>query len=233
MDGRKNALRELEAALQLALSQGQTLEAARILTRIGGLQFLLNDPAAAVATHTQALTLLSNTPNPEIEIDNLNGTAAAYLNLPQKDDLAQAAAERARTLSKQVGYTRGEAESLLLLSDLQNRADHAAAVVTSKTSLALWKSVDDKEGVARAYIRIGTFYLAQSLVEDATQSFLQARDVWRSLGNVSQEAEALIMLGYTEYRKGDWQASIDYYTQAYGMFDEDAEAQRWASLVQV
>ena len=103
VEGRKSASRDLEAALQLALSQGQTLEAARILTRIGGLQFLLNDPAAAVASHTQALGLLTNTPNTEIEIDNLNGTAAAYLNLPQKDELAQTSAERAGTF-EQAGW---------------------------------------------------------------------------------------------------------------------------------
>ena len=133
-------------------------------------------------------------------------------------------------MSKQVGYTRGEAESLLLLSDLQNRFDHAAAILMSKSSLALWKSLGDKEGTARAHIRIGTFYLAQSLVEDATQNFLQALDVWRSLDNVPQQAEALIMLGFIEYRKGDWQASIDYYTQAYSMFDEGAEAQKMGQL---
>jgi tetratricopeptide (TPR) repeat protein len=48
-------------------------------------------------------------------------------------------------------------------------------------------------------------------------------ELWRSLSNKAEEADALIMLGFIEYRKGEWQASIDYYGQAYALLDEDAE----------
>ena len=227
---RKNALRELEASLQVTLSQGQTLEAARTLTRIGGLQLLLNDPEAAAASHTQALDLLSNTPNTELEIDNLNGAAAAYLFLSDKEQLAQDSLDKAVRLSRQFGYTRGEAQSLLLLSDLQNINDHVTALATAQASLVLWKALGDNEAIARTYIQIGTCYLAQYLPDDAKYNFDQALEIARSLNNSAREAEALTMLGFTEYRKGDWQATIDYSTQAYGMLDENAEAEMMAKL---
>ena len=230
VEDRKSQLNDLQTSLSLLLSQGQNLEAARTLNRIGGLQLLLNQPEAAIASHTQALNLLSSTPNAEVEIDNLNGSAAAYLFMPEKYPLAQAALDKALDLSRQVRYTFGEAQSLFILSDLQNRSNHATALLTAQASLSIWKALGDKDGIARTQIYIGTYYFAQNLVEEAAESFGQALEVSRSLNNTALQAEALIMLGFIEHRKGDWQASIDYFTQAYGMLDENAEPQKMGQL---
>jgi CHAT domain-containing protein len=219
---RQSALKQLEESVRVSLSEGQVLQAARNLTRMGDLQRLLNDPQASRASHLQALDLLRQSPDPQVEVDNLNGSAAAYLSLQQKD-LAQAALEKAQSLSKQAQYPLGEAQSLLTLSDLQNSVHHATAVVTAQAALALWQSAGDKEGLARTYTQLGTCYMAQNLLSEATQNFAQALELWRALGHGAQEAEALIMLGFVEFRKGEWQASVDYYTQAYGLVDETAE----------
>src|SRR6185503_19234845 len=130
--GRKGLLRELQEAVHIALGNGQNLDAARNLNRIGGLYMLLNDPQAALASHLQALDLLRQSPDTEIEIDSLNGSAAAYLSLEKQDTLAQEALEKALSLSKQINYTLGEAQTLLTLSDLQSRVNQTTALVTAQ-----------------------------------------------------------------------------------------------------
>ena len=230
VEARKSALSGLEASVQLALNSGETREAARILNRIGALQLLLNNPQAALASHQQALELLRQSPDPQAEIDNLNGSAAAYLTLEKQEKLAQATLDKALSLSKQIRYTAGEAKALLTLSDLQSQANQTTALLTAQSALKLWKALNDKEGSARAYIQLGRCYLAQNVLSSAGENLVSALELWRALGNKAQQAEALIMLGFIEFRKGEWQGSIDYYTKAYGLIDEVAEPARMGQI---
>ncbi len=238
VEERTTTLRDLDASFRLALANGQSLEAARNLNRIGTLYLLLNQPEYALTSHLQALTLLRQAPNPQVEIDNLNGAAAAYLVLPRSEDseapdnitLARAALDKAINLSKDVQYTLGEAQSLLTLSELQNRTDSETAVLTAQQSLALWKSHDDKEGMTRTYIQIGTCYLAQNLVNEATENFTQALALSRELNDGAQQAAALISLGFAEFRKAEWRACIAYITEAYPLLDERAEPKQMGRI---
>ena len=231
VEARRTLLKQLEDAAGVALNAGQTLDAARNLHRIGRLHMLLNDPQSALASHLRALELLRQSPDPQIEIDNLNGSADAYLNLPHSDDpnapnnsvLAQSALDKALTLSQDVRYTLGEAQTLLTLSELQNTRNHVTGLLTAQKALALWKSRDDKDGIARTYFQIGTCYLAQNLLDDAIANFTEALKLWRGLNESAQQAKTLISLGFTEYRKPDWQAGFRYLTEAYSLLDERAE----------
>jgi CHAT domain-containing protein len=231
VEERRSVLNKLEESIRLALSNGEMLEAARSLTRAGGLQLLLNEPKSAVASHLQALDLLRQSPDQQLVIDNLNGSGAAYLNMPPgKDqnapdnlDLAQAALEEAIRLSKDIHYTSGEAEALLLLSERQNLTNHAAAVVTAQEALAIWKNQNNKDGLARAYDRIGTYYYAQNLVSEASENWERALEFARELKDKAKQASVLISLAFVEYRKADWTASITYLGRAYPMLDEQAD----------
>src|ERR1700752_3883637 len=201
VEGRRSALQEFEEAARLALSNGQTLEAARSLTRAGSLQLLLNEPKSAVASHLQALELLQQSPNPQLEVHNLSGCAAAYLKAPpSKDDpnppnypaLAQSALDRAIQLSRDNQYTAGEAEALLILSDLQNHSNHVTALRTAQDALVLWKNLNDQDGVALSYYSIGTYYLALNSVNEAEENFKRALELHRTLNNAARQAAALI-----------------------------------------
>jgi CHAT domain-containing protein/Flp pilus assembly protein TadD len=226
---RKEALRKLQESIRRSLGEGQTLEAARILNRVGSLHLLLNDPHAAIASHLQALSLLRQSNSTEVDIDNLNGLAAAYLHL-EKSDLAEATLKKAITLSRQSGYILGQARALLILSDCQNHSNHAIALLTAQRALELWQRVGDTAGLARTYSQIGTCYFAQNLLTEAAQGFEQALEHWQELNNAAGQAEALIKLGYIEYRKGEWQGSINYYTRAQGMLDEIAEPEKMGQI---
>ena len=232
VEGRRSALQKLEESVRFALNKGETLEAARSLTRAGDLQLLLNEAKTAVASHLQALDLLRQSPNPQLEIDNLIGSAAAYLNIPpDKNDpnapnypaLAQSALDKAIQLSRDIHYKVGEAEALLILSDLQNHSNHATALHTAQEALVLWKNQNDQDGIARSYFKIGTYYLAQNLVSEAAENFTQSLTLDRELNNTARQAAALISLSFVEFRRADWETCIGYLSQAYPMLDEQAE----------
>jgi CHAT domain-containing protein/Flp pilus assembly protein TadD len=231
VEERRRVLNELEESIRLALSKGETLEAARSLTRTGSLQLLLNDPKAAVASHQQALELLRQSPDPKLVIDNLTGAGAAYSNMPASKDpnapdnlvLAQSAIDEAIKSSKEIRYATGEAEALLVLSELKNLSNHATAVFTAQEALAIWKSQNNQDGIARSYDKIGSFYIAQNSVSEATENFEKALAIWRGLNDRTKEASVLTSLSYVEFRKADWEACINYLSQAYPLLDEQAE----------
>ncbi len=231
VEERRRVLSALEESTRIALDKGDTLEAARSLTRAGGLQLLLNDPQAAVSCHRKALELLRQSPDPQLVIDNLTGRANAYWNMPPGNDpnapdnldLAQAAVDEAIKSSREIHYAAGEAEALLILSELQNLKNHATAVITAQEALAIWKNQNNTDGMARSYDKLGSYYLAQNSVIEASANFELALTLARQLNDRTKEASALTSLGFVECRKADWEACISYLSRAYPMLDEQAE----------
>jgi CHAT domain-containing protein/TolA-binding protein len=229
LEARQEALSKLNEAVRLFLGAGETVEAAGVLNRVGRLQLKLSSPQAALDSHNQALSLLKRTPNVDLEVDGLNGLGAAYLLLQEKTRAAEVL-DQSVSLSKQSGYTRGWAEALLTRGDLQNYDNHALGLQTAQESLALWETLGDKGGLARAYSLVGRCYMAQNTLSDATQNYEEALQLWRELNNPSEQAEALIMLGFIEHRKGEWQSAIAYFEQARGLLDEKAEPYRMGQI---
>jgi len=226
---RQAALTKLQEAAQRFLDAGENIEAARVLNRVGRLQLLLNSLQDAIDSHNQALNLLKSAPSVEVEVDNLNGLAAAYMykDRPRVDEYAN----RALALSDQAGYTRGQAQALLRLANRQNYEDHRLALKTAEASLALWTNLPDKEGMANAYDQIGTCYLAQNMLSEATDNFEKQLQLWRELGNSAGQAGALINLGFIDYRKAEWQNSLARYWQAQLLVNEADEPERVGQIV--
>lgn len=221
-ESRQASREKLKEAVRLFLSANETVEAARVLNRVGRLQLILNEPREAVASYRQALTLLKSSPSLETEIDSWNGLAGAY-PVPDQKDAAEQAARKALGLSTRYDYKRGEAHALLALSESQNYYDHSLGLKTAQQALEVWKAIGEKPGLARTYSQIGRCYLAQNILADSTRNYEEALRLWQELNILSEQAEALIMLSFVEYRKGDWQTCISFLTQAQGMLDEESE----------
>src|SRR5829696_546616 len=153
---RQDSLGKLEESARLFLSVGEKLEAARVLNRVGRLHLLLNSPQNAITSHNQALDLIKEAPSLQVEVDNLNGLAAAYVLVDKSQ--VEAILNRSVMLSEQAGYTSGKAQALLTLSDRQNYENHAVALQTAQAALGLWKTLGDKQGMARSYERVGVCY---------------------------------------------------------------------------
>ncbi|HEV3469800.1 MAG TPA: CHAT domain-containing protein, partial [Pyrinomonadaceae bacterium] len=197
--------------------------------RAGRLQAKLNLHLDALATHREALTLLEQTSHPPTNIDNVNGLGKAHINLSQCAD-AEPLLRQAISLSEQHGYTAGKAEALLALSHCQNHQDHALALRTAQEALALWRSADRPRGVAQAYAAVGEYHLAQNNLTEAAQSYEAALNLWRELRVADEQAEALIILGYIEYRGGAWQNVLAFMTQAQNLLDQEAEPYKMGQI---
>ena len=219
---RERSLTILLAAARQARDAGEALKAARFLNRAGRLQRALNQSQDAIATYQQALTILNQTPDPIINVDSLNGLASVYRRLSRCDEV-KTLVQQAIALSDQHGYVAGKAQALLTLSNCQNYGNHALAAATAQEALALWRSVDDKWGIAESYSAIGDYQLGQDNLEEATQSHQTALNIWRELDFASGQAESLIILGFIEYRKGAWQNVFEFHTQAQTLIDGEAE----------
>jgi CHAT domain-containing protein len=228
-DERVTTLEERQRATSTLLKRanelrnsGHAIEAARNLNRAGGFQIRLYLRDDALGTFREALKLLKQQPDVETHIDSLNGLATAYRGL-SKCDLARPALEQAMTLSKQTGYRAGQARALLTLSDCQNFGDHELALGSAHQALELWTSVGSKRGMAEAYDLIGSYQMVQNRLEESRRSLESALTLWRELNVASQQADTLINLGYIEFRKGAWQDSLAFFTQAQPLLDEKAE----------
>lgn len=201
---------------------GQALEAARNLNRAGGFQIRLYLRQDALVTFREALKLLQQEPDVKTQIDSLNGLATAYRGL-SKCDLAQPLLDQAMTLGRQTAYRAGRARALLTLSDCQNFGDHALALGSAQEALELWTSLGSKRGMAEAHDLIGSYEMAQNSLEKSRRSLETALTLWRELNSANQQADVLINLGYIEFRKGAWQDSLAFFTQAQHLLDEKAE----------
>jgi CHAT domain-containing protein len=229
-EARQSALTTLLAAAGEARQLNDPLKAARFLNRAGRLQLKLGLPEKALATYGDARALLEGTtPDPTTNIDSLNGVGAAY-NHSGKCSRARPFLRRAITLSVQTGYVAGRAEALLTLSTCQNLSNHALAIDTAREALSLWESVNNRRGIAQTYSAIGDYQLAQSNVTEATQSHEAALKIWTELDVANERAEALINLGFVEYRKGAWQNIFKFLSEAQGLLDEKAEPYKMGQI---
>jgi CHAT domain-containing protein/Tfp pilus assembly protein PilF len=210
-------------------NNGETLQTARVLNRAGRLQLKLSLPEDALASYQDALRILKRTPDPTTQVDSLNGMGATYSHL-SKCEKAETILQQAISLSKQNEYVAGRAEALLTLCDCQKYYDQALAVRTAQESLALWQSINFKQGIARSYLAISDYQFSQNNLTEATQSGQAALALWRELNVPDQEAEALINLGYIEYRKGAWPNVLDFLTQAQVLLDEKAQPYKMGQI---
>ncbi|HEY4423479.1 MAG TPA: CHAT domain-containing tetratricopeptide repeat protein [Pyrinomonadaceae bacterium] len=218
---RENAVKELLTAGNQLRDAGDKVKAARALNRAGRFQLQLSRPDEAIATYREALRILGGTRNTQVLVDTFNGLARAYKNSSKYSD-AKPLLRRAVRLSEQNSYTEGKAEALLILPYCQSEL--SLALETAQKALDLWKQTNQKLGIARGYMVLGEFQMIQYQLIDSTRSYESAKALWTELNVPHQVAETLINLGFIEYRKGIWQASLSLYIQAQQLIvDEAAE----------
>lgn len=217
--GRQSAVTNLLAAGEQWRADG--VKAARAWNRAGRFQLLLNTPDDAIATYRKALNALSNTRAVKTRVDSLNGLAAVYRHVGKCAE-ANSLLDQAIDLSERNSYVAGKAEALLVRPFcVSNKIE---ALQDAEQSLELWKSTNQKLGQAKAYMIAGEYQMIQNNLVEATSNYETAQKLWEELNVPNQVAEALINLGFIEFRKGAWQSSLAFYIRAQQLIvDEAAE----------
>lgn len=147
----------------------------------------------------------------------VSGAQGAGKTQPEKE------LQQQPTTSEQAESATQQAQALLTLSEQQNQGNHALALQTAQQALQLWQASPDNAGRARAYAQVAQCHFAQSDLTEATQNYESALQIWRDLNDPREQAEILIMLSYIEARKGEWQSSISFLTQAQSLIEEKNE----------
>lgn len=219
---RRRALDVLLEAAQQARGAGEEARAARLLNRAARLRLRLNRQEEALATYREALSALGAEPALPARVDSLNGMGEVHAHLSQCGE-AEKLLRRALALTEAGDYVAGKAEALLTLSGCRNARDHALALATAQESLALWQTAGNKWGVAKAHSAIGRYRMELTDLDESVRSHEAALGLWRELGLRDEQAEALINLGFVEYRRGAWQSSLDYLSQAQALLDGQSD----------
>jgi CHAT domain-containing protein/Flp pilus assembly protein TadD len=222
VEARRQALATFLNSARKLRQANEFVKAAQLLNQAGYLQLRLYLPDKALLTFQQNLKVAEQSNDPAVKVDALNGIGAAYLHTGDYKN-ATPAIEQALALEKQNNYVAGRAEALLLLSEAQNYTDHALALRTAAGALALWQSIGNTRGIIRSHLSIGTYHLAQNSLEESTRNNEMALNLSRSSGFKVLEAEALINLGFVEYRKGAWHNVLKYLSDAGELIDAKAE----------
>ena len=212
---RLRSARELREANDLS-------KAAQVLNEAGRLQLKLNLPQESLATFQESLALTDQVENKIARVDALNGAAAAYLHTGKYED-ARPLIQQAITASEQNNYALGRAEAMLLLSVCENFTNHSQALKTANDALALWQTTGNTRGIIRSHLKVATYQYAQNSLDEATQSNETARTLANQAGFKELEAEALVSLGFIEYRKGTWSGVTKYLWDAGKLFEADSD----------
>jgi len=216
---RQNALTERLTAGERFRDAGDNVKAASEWNRAGRFQLKLNQQQEAIATFQRALDGLTTNSDPKTRVDSLTGLARAYAR-SDKLDKATLQLRQALALSEKSGYIEGQAEALLVETYcVPNKLE---ALDKAQKSLQLWTSLNNRLGMAQAYLVVGEYHLVQNNVIEAANNYEMARQLWQELNVPNQVAEALISLGFVEWRKGAWQASLSFYIQAQQLIVEEA-----------
>ncbi len=219
---REQTLSALLVAAGKLRHANDTRKAIQTLNDAGRLQLGLFLKQEALGTFQQSHDLLEQSTDPITKVDTLNGLALAFIALNNYVD-AQPLLTTARSVSEQNNYPAGKAEALLLLSECQNEDNHALALDTASEALNLWQNIGNKLGVVRSHVDMGNYYLAQSKLVESAQAYQSALDLATEIGDLTKQAEALIYLGFVEYRKGAWQEVFSYMARAEDLIDPDVE----------
>lgn len=218
VSARQNAVTDSLTAGDRFHNAGDNVKAAGEWNRAGRFQLKLNKPEEAIATFQRALDALATKPDPRTRVDSLNGLARAYERAGEPDK-ATPRVEQAIALSDKINYVEGKAEALLVQTYcLSNKLD---SLIKAQESLQLWTSLNNKLGMAQAYLVVGEYQIIQNNLIEAANNYEMARRLWQELNVPNQVAEALISLGFVEWRKGAWQASLSFYIQAQQLIVEE------------
>ena len=106
------------------------------------------------------------------------------------------------------------------LLDRSSKQNEDLAIQTVREALTLFQSINDQEGIANAYFKLGRYYYALNQMNEAAQNYESALQIWRQRQDTAKQTRALTYLGYIEGRKGEWVNGFSYLTQAQNLLDE-------------
>jgi non-specific serine/threonine protein kinase len=102
------------------------------------------------------------------------------------------------------GPTAARARLLARAAELAYRqSDYPATISFARESLAIYRKIEDQQGIASALVKLGNAATETGNYRTASKELEEALAIWRDLDDKHGTARALISLGWAALRSGD------------------------------
>lgn len=152
-----------------------------------------------------------------VRVNLLNSLAFKYI----KHDvhLAENRAVEANELAQKISFTRGEARSLVVLSNIfMSKNDYDKAELDGLNALELFKQIDNSYGISSTYNMLGTICIHQNQVDKAESYFNRGLKVAEEMEHNKLQGICHNSLGNVAFSKGEldkaqecFKSSIEFY----------------------
>ena len=207
-------------ALGAARNLRDDLSAARALTDMGRLRYMMADLEAARTRLTEALDLHRTLADPLGEAHARTQLANASL---AAGDYAAAAADflAALTLYQRIDDRRGQAHAATRLGVVQFAVgDRAAAIESQRTALSAYAALGDSIGRAHALAHLAEMHGSQGRYGEGVEAATEALDLFRAAQDHVNVAGCLFYLGAIQRDRGDTELASANLGRALEMFRE-------------
>jgi tetratricopeptide (TPR) repeat protein len=143
---------------------------------------------------TIARTTLHSTPNPQKD-------------LPQAERLSKRAMELAIQLGDEVSQAKILWNEMLRLTFSGGKYEDAVAA--GERAILLARKLGQRSLLAYALNDISMTYMYIGKITMAQQALLEAKGIWKELGNMDMMVDTISRLGYSHYISGDYLKAID------------------------
>lgn len=210
-------------------------DAARAAQRMGATYEQLGDFEAALASYREGLALAAQAADPllQSELAAALGLASA---LPGAGENSLTAAEQAcrdaLRWARQASSAAMEAKAFNCLGEVAYpRGDLDEYLSLHQQAEALWRTVDDTEGLAYTLLLIGYAHSDLSEFDAALSSFRDSLALWRTTGDRRGEAITLTAIARLHSRLRRYQEALDGFYPALEVFERMGDSTYVASCL--
>lgn len=210
---------EIEEAKQLANSTGK--DRIKLLKDLN-LKYNAISPEKSVKFGEEALTLLKQFPNREIQARVLNRISSAYCLLG-KYKTALDYAREAQRQAKQAGLGIILGDSLITEGRIYRcMGQYSSASHCFEKALDTFKLTNFKKGTGRVLQALGFLYQEKGDFQNALSSYLKALDIAKETKDTSAVPTSLLNLGTFYDSRGDIEKAKQYYLEAMNLAEKDS-----------
>jgi CHAT domain-containing protein len=179
------------------------------------------DAALTETTHAQGIARTIGTGGEgKLLVDTLTLAARVHINRTESLLALQLAGE-ALSLSRELEYRSGEAQSHLRLAEAYFELDKRdEAAIDNDHALQIWPEVQDKRGQGLSLVMHGDLLMMANKDAEAYVAFKNAEGIWREEGDPIELATALVDQNFLAIRQGQWQDALTLLNEARALLVE-------------
>ncbi|RPI67789.1 MAG: tetratricopeptide repeat protein, partial [Ignavibacteriae bacterium] len=124
---------------------------------------------------------------------------------------------------------RALAENVRGVADLWS-GNYTAALEHYQRAIVLYEELDDRGGVARSNVNIGTVYLSTGNYTAAFENYQRALEVHQELGNLDSVANVSMGIGTVHSKTGNFQAALESHHRGLAQYKESGNRHGEANI---